>query len=450
MEEELQQEFDSIFEGDEAANMVLKLTSSSFKRSVKSIRIEDIGYTHPIKTGRQDTVSGLTSTVKDLGVVTPIHVMLTEDGAMIENGELDADDEDVGYKYILLDGLRRLYGAVRNGQKEVDAVIWNFEDKDKGTDYATVISMILNRVQKRTWKEIWELYKILEMQHSLTPGVLEYLLQLEGGDAMKLKDVMLCEYDEVKEALMSGAKNLDGAYKMLQKLRKEENQLEKDDVMGITDVAEGAEEIAGNNAEEGQLTDEDVRELLDMSNSLNDLDEVTDSDFDSMNEQDESFVNQQKVGERTPLPKELRDAVLQRDDFHCQCCDMHLIGARAGLSAVHHVLPVHVGGKDKMENLTTLCLNCHITLHNCERNGGSIMMSKEAFDELPDSEKLSLRKALKLARIALEADKRKGLNKEAVLKATQDSIRHPMPGQNLKEVQQAYKEYKRNKSEDGE
>ena len=43
MEEELQQEFDSIFEGDEAANMVLKLTSSSFKRSVKSIRIEDIG-----------------------------------------------------------------------------------------------------------------------------------------------------------------------------------------------------------------------------------------------------------------------------------------------------------------------------------------------------------------------------------------------------------------------
>ena len=78
------------------------------------------------------------------------------------------------------------------------------------------------------------------------------------------------------------------------------------------------------------------------------------------------------------------------------------------------------------------------------------MMSKEAFDELPDSEKLSLRKALKLARIALEADKRKGLNKEAVLKATQDSIRHPMPGQNLKEVQQAYKEYKRNKSEDGE
>ena len=32
---------------------------------------------------------------------------------------------------------------------------------------------------------------------------------------MKLKDVMLCNYDEVKEALLSGEKNLEACYKML-------------------------------------------------------------------------------------------------------------------------------------------------------------------------------------------------------------------------------------------
>lgn len=445
MEEQYQNEFDSVFEGDEAASMVLKLTSSSFTRRTEKVKIADIGLTHAIKVGRQDTSTGLTTTVKDLGVLTPIHIMTTEEFDN-ESDDEDTDDENKGYKYMLLDGLRRLIGALRNGHKEVDAVIWDFEDKDKGSDYALVISLILNRVQKHSWKEIWDLYRILELQHSLTPGVLEYLLQLEGGDAMKLKDVMLCDYEEVKAALMSGEKNLDACYKMLQKLRKEEDQLYKEDTMGIRDVADDADEIAGDNleGEGGQLTEDDVKELLDMSSDLDNLDDVDEDDFDSMNTPDDSFVDQQKVGERHALPKELRDAVLQKDDFHCQCCNMHLIGARAGLSAVHHILPVHVGGKDKMENLTTLCVGCHITLHNMERNGGSIMMSKEDFEALTESEQVSLKKALKLARVAIEADKRKGMNKEAVLKATQDSIRHPMPGTGLKETQQSYKEYKKN------
>lgn len=433
MEDNLAQEFDSAFMGDEAASAILKLTSSSFKRSVERIQINQIGYTHPIKIGRQDTASGLTATIKDLGVVTPIHVMT-----------VDAESETEDYKYVLLDGLRRLWGALKNGHKEVDAVIWDFEDKERGVDMALVISLILNRVQKRTWKEIWDLYRILEMQHQLTPGTLEYLLQLNGGDAMKLKDVMLCEYEEVKQALLNGEKDLEGCYKMLQKLRKEEDKLYKDDTMGITDVVDDADDFAGDNAD-AQLTDDDVRELLEMSSNLNDLDDVNEDDFDSMNTPDSDFVDQQKVGDRHALPPELRNAVLQRDDFTCQCCGLRMIGARAGLSAAHHVLPVHVGGKDTMENLTSLCVGCHITLHNMERNGGSIMMSKEDFDTLPEKDQLSLKKALKLARIAIEADKRRGMNKEAVRKATQDSIRHPMPGVGLKETQQMYNNYKQSK-----
>lgn len=438
MDENLAKEFDEVFLGDEAASAVLKLTSSSFTRSIERIKVSQIGTTHPVKQGRQDTASGLTSTIKDLGVVTPIHVMT-----------VDSDSESEDYKYVLLDGLRRLWGALKNGQTEVDAVVWDFEDKDKGIDFALVITLILNRVQKHTWKEIWDLYRILEMQHQLTPGTLEYLLQLEGGDAMKLKDVMLCEYEEVKQALLNNEKNLEGCYKMLQKLRKEEDKLYKEDTMGITDVVEEAEELAGNNleVESGQLTDEDVRELLEMSSNLDELEDVDADDFDSLNTPDSDFVDQQKVGERHALPPELRNSVLQRDDFVCQCCGIKMIGARAGLTAAHHILPVHVGGKDKMENLVTLCVGCHITLHNMERNGGSIMMSKEDFDELSEADQLSLKRALKLARVAIEADKRKGMNKEAVRKATQDAIRHPMPGVGLKETQQLYDSYKRSKEE---
>lgn len=429
MEKELQEEFDSIFESEEGVDAFLKLTSDSFTRKKECIKLSKIGYTQPIKLGRQDTISGLTATVKDLGVLSPIHVMRVEEDAITDD-----------YEFILLDGLRRVYGALKNKEEEVDAVVWDFADKDKGMDLALVISLLLNRVQKRTWKEIWDLYKILEMQHSsLTPGMLEYLLQLEGGDAMKLKDVMLCEYEEVKQALLNNEKNLEACYKMLQKLRKEENQLEKDDITGIGDIVEDAEEIAGDtNSDGGSLSDDDVRDLLEMTNDLSDID-VSEGDFNDLVNPDDSFVDQQEVGDRHPLDSALRQAVLQRDSFTCQCCGMKMIGARLGLIAIHHRLPVHVGGKDTMENLITLCLNCHLSLHVMERNGGTILMSQEDFESLPENEQLSLKKSLKLARVAIEADKRKGLSKKDVQEATRNSIKHPMPGTGLKENQEAYK-----------
>ena len=54
-------------------------------------------------------------------------------------------------------------------------------------------------------------------------------------------------------------------------------------------------------------------------------------------------------------------------------------------------------------------------------------MDKKDYDSLTEGEQISLKKALKLARIAIEADKRKGLSKESVAQATQSTIKHPMP-----------------------
>lgn len=425
---------------EERAFNLLSLTSDKFSLSTEVIKIGEIGLSEPTKRGRQKTMIGLTQSVKDMGILTPIHVMKV--------AEEDATDD---YKYVLIDGLRRMFGAIKNGMTEICATVWDFEDKEKGMELLLPLSLMLNRQQKRQWSEVWDLYRILELQSAITPGTLEFLLQLEAGDAMRLKDVMLCDYSEVKEALLSGEKNLDACYKMLQKMRKEEDQLGKDDATGFGDTVEGAEEVAGDVTEGSeQLTDQDVLELLEMADSLDDDSEVSSDDFSDMSTPDSDFVDQQKVGERHPLDPALRQAVLARDDFTCRCCGMKMIGARLGLIAVHHIIPVHCSGKDELKNLVTLCSNCHILLHICERNGGTILMPESEFNELLPSEKSSMKRALKLARIAIAADKRKGLSKEQIGNATKDSIRHRMPGVGLKENQIAYSYAKANKQSEEE
>lgn len=432
----LESEYDEVFSGEERVQNFLKLTSNAFKRSVETIPIKQIGFTEPIKQGRKNTMTGLTATIKDLGVLTPIHVMTVP--------EESADDD---YKYVLLDGLRRIFGALKNGQEEISAVIWDFEDKDKGSDLALYISLLLNRQQRRDWAEIWHLYQVLELQSPITPGTLEYLLQLESGDAMKLKDVMLCDYDEVKQTLLNGEKGLEACYKMLAKLRKEEDRLAMEDATGVSDTVDGAEELAGDNTgEQGELSEQDVLELLDMVDSI-DEESINDEDFDNLNQ---GVVDSQAGGERHPLDPALKSSVLSRDNFRCKCCGFG--GAAAlGVLAVHHILPCHTFAKgqptDYMDNLTTLCLNHHILLHVAERNGGKLHMTKEEFESYSEEEQLALKKCLNLAKIAVEADRRRHMSIEDVRKATSESIRHPMPGTGLPDAERAYKEAKYKESE---
>lgn len=425
-DEKLSKEYDEVFSGDEKEADILKITRDKFTIEKRTIKISDIVISEPVKQGRKTTLSGLSKSIEELGVLTPIHVM------DISKGDIPM--------FSLLDGTRRLFGAVKNGIKEIDANVWVFEDIEIGKKLALTLHLILNRNQDRRWSEIWELYQILELQMNITPGSLEYLLQLQSGDAMKLKDVMLCDYSEVQEALLSGEKDLEGSYRLLQKLRKEEDQLAKDDATGITDTAEDGGEIVdntgGSTEDDVQLSEDDVRELLDMATSI---DDVADEDFNNLNVGED---DQQTVGERHPLDPELRMSVLSRDDFKCACCGFG--GAAAlGILAVHHKIPVHCKGKDSLDNLITLCLNHHLIIHICERQKGKLQMSKEDFDKLAEHEQVALKKCLAYARIAVEADKRLGLTKDKVKEATRDSLRHPMPGAGLKETQSMYNNYKK-------
>lgn len=424
---DLMNEYENSFSGDEKVQNLLKLTSTAFTRTFESIQIGQIGFTQPVKQGRRNTMTGLTATVRDLGVLTPIHVMKVAD---------EAEDDD--YKYVLLDGLRRIFAALKNGQKEINAVVWNFEDKDKGADLALYITLLLNRQQKRDWQEIWDLYQVLEAQSPITPGTLEYLLQLEPGDAMKLKDVMLSEYDEIKTELISGKKSLEAAYKALAKARKEEDALSKEDNTGVAVEVEGATDLAGDNQVE-QLSEEDVKKLLDMADEDIDID---DGDFDEMNKGSYD-ADHQKVGERHPLDPALKAKILSRDNFKCKCCGFG--GAAAlGVLAVHHKIPVHAGGADEEANLVTLCLNHHILIHVAERNGGKLQMTKEDFMGYSEKEQAALKECLKLAKVAVEAAKCKNMSLDAIRKATAGSIKHPMPGTGLSENTSAYKASKQN------
>jgi len=54
----------------------------------------------------------------------------------------------------------------------------------------------------------------------------------------------------------------------------------------------------------------------------------------------------------------LRHECLTRDDFTCQGC-----GAVATRQNVHHIIPLYRGGKNEINNLITLCDNCHARIH---------------------------------------------------------------------------------------
>lgn len=53
----------------------------------------------------------------------------------------------------------------------------------------------------------------------------------------------------------------------------------------------------------------------------------------------------------------LRKECLERDNFTCRKCG--LIDKSSRLLEAHHINPLFNGGTDKLDNLITLCKDCH-------------------------------------------------------------------------------------------
>lgn len=422
----------------EPANPVVgvHIDKGSFTVSISTISISDIVIPTPVKDSRKETYLGLARSVEELGVLNPIHVMISEGfGEYVDENGTEEGYE--GPKYVLIDGLRRVFALKKNNVDRINAVIYDFKDKDKGSDILNILSLILNKVQRKSWAEIWYMQQVLEAESALPPSDIEYLLQLEPGDAMKLKEVMTRsdEFPQPAEDLLEKKKTLAQAYTALMKQLKEQNLLAKDDISGVSDM-EQTEGVVDSDVGE-KLSDSEVKEILDMESSFEG--DLSDDEFDELMGNNIPDAGQ-TVGERHPLDPQLKAAVLQRDGYCCQITGMGKglpTPIALGILNVHHKIPVHCGGKDTMDNLITVCLDAHTLIHIIERNMGKLGMSREEFDALDEDQKDFITGVMKLARIAVEANKRMGRSREQIQKDTADAIKFQMPGKVQRENMEA-------------
>lgn len=435
--EDLLDEYEGSFSSEEKISHAMKLSKESFSIDIGVVDFDDLLIPEPMKTGRKETYLGLSTSIGELGIVSPIHVMITEGYANWKNSG-GSEEEFDGFRYVLLHGFRRVWGGYKNGLERCMAVIWDFKDKDKGNDISMVLSNLLHKSQKHSWMEVWEMYQLLTAQASVSESSIEYLLQIDIGDAPKLKSIMerADEFPEPKQDLLDNKKTLQQAYNMLQKQMKEVDQLAKDDVTGISDMEQAEGVVEGS--EDILLSDDEIKDILEMSSGGDELSEEDFDEFMGNNLPDDG----QKVGERHPLDPALKAAVLARDGYCCQ-----VTGRGKGLPTpialailnVHHKVPVHAGGKDTMDNLITVCLDVHTLIHIIERNGGKVGMSKETYDALPQEEKDFITGTMKIARIAVEANRKLGRTKEQIKKDTADAVKFKMPGVVQKENMEAVK-----------
>ncbi len=67
-----------------------------------------------------------------------------------------------------------------------------------------------------------------------------------------------------------------------------------------------------------------------------------------------------KIGMTQKEWNNLREYIMERDNFTCQDCGK--FGMLKGM-AVHHIKPLYQGGDNNPDNLITLCNRCHRLKH---------------------------------------------------------------------------------------
>lgn len=435
---------ENVDSGEELSS--IQLDKGSFTIDIATISISDIVIPTPVKDSRRETYLGLSRSVEELGVLNPIHVMISEGYAeyVAENGSGEGYD---GPKYILLDGLRRIFALKKNNVDRINAVIYDFKDKEKGSEMLNILSLILNKNQKKSWSEVWYLQQVLEAESILPPNDVEYLLQMEPGDAMKLKEVMTrsTEFPQPSEDLLNNKKTLGQAYNALIKLLKEQDLLSKEDVSGVSELEQSNGVV---DKEVGaKLSDEEVKEILDMEGNFSG--ELSDDDFDELmgnNVPDE----RQKVGERHPIDPALKAETLMRDGYKCTCCgagEYLPMRYKMAILQSHHKISVANGGPDIADNIASLCVTCHTLVHSLIWSGLKFGMSREDFDNLPEEEKEKLKNVMRLARTDVEAAKRLGKESGDRLSKGIKKSTFRMPGMDMVENANAVKEYNGGKSD---
>ena len=400
-----------------------QIEKSAYTLSHDVINIDDIVISGPIMKAREKTHSGLAASVGEMGVLIPVDVLVMEGyQEWLDTPEEGRSVVYPGNKYQLLSGMRRIFAAKKNGVEEVPAQIWSFKNPAYGRELAMLISCILDKKQKHSWGEIWNTLEVLEGQFvELTPSQLEYFLEIEPGDAMKLKDIVgsQIEYPDLVEDLFEGKKTLQQTYQALQKARKEVNQWDREDSLGVSGVEEAEDFVDGVSS--GGRTNSEVMDILNMANE--DF-ELSEDDFGGDYESDSFTPEEQDTNNRHPLDPVLRGNVLIRDGYSCQCCEFGE-GLNNSLVlpslTVHHMLPVYLNKmkhptvrcQDVMENLVTLCNACHSAVHTCSDSRAKLpVKSEEEFLEMEEFQQRRWKNILKYARIITKGEEVTGFKRK--------------------------------------
>lgn len=166
------------------------------------------------------------------------------------NNELDSEDEDEveetsgdnkiqdpkevygkDQEYILVDGLRRLYTAKRLGMNTVPVIVIDTQNYEGLFEDVFLLGRIISNKARLTNRGLWEAIQILEEKGIDDLIAVDSLLGLEGGDTVKIKDLMTCEFPELALEYQNGGK-LAALYRQLDKARKESIKRETSDIDG--------------------------------------------------------------------------------------------------------------------------------------------------------------------------------------------------------------------------
>ena len=75
---ELLSEYENSFTSEERIRNSLQVDKDSFTLEIGYVDFDDCSVTEPIKNSRKDTCIGLKTSVSEMGILNPIHVMVTE------------------------------------------------------------------------------------------------------------------------------------------------------------------------------------------------------------------------------------------------------------------------------------------------------------------------------------------------------------------------------------
>lgn len=453
-EDEATKDASSVLNSSDSIEAAIHEMSGGFEIHSGMVYLGDIVLLEYVKNSRKETYMGLTQSISEWGQLHPITV--AETAAYARFKEVNPEGVFTGRKYILIDGLRRVYSMTAMKYDQAQANILSFEHPEKVASVVPLLRSLYNKVERMSWSELWGYLKVLDESYTLAPNIEEYLLGLDGGDIMKFKDIMANQdkYPEIVDNLFSKKKTLDQSYSALNKARKEEDKLRMEDQSGIGSIEEAKDIMEDDQGSHQGLSEDEVKDVLEMSSS-----DMNDDDFageDAGADLAQSDFGAQDVHDRHILPPEVKQACLRRDNFTCVVCGVG--GAPfIGTLVQHHPVPVYAGGRDIIaspvfiedesgnlklnpeNNLVTLCDTDHLALHSIVfRLGGKVPMTKAEYDSYSPEMKERLRKLKLLIDIQNKCDEKLGKNRKVVKLAAKESLTHRKPWEGVEEAAAAY------------